>query len=215
MTETLVSRASPAIRQIISATVGANWPGMNVVVREVPAGWEYTDMDAVWARHRSPRLVRAWYLNLETLGAAGKVRVWEADRSPIGGPAVVQPAPQAYEALVHLSQVGKRLTPRLEIIVLQDAIDSQAIAVATDALLTGGKKAKEAAVTAAKLCGAATGSLCLAIAEAHAKTLAKGERFGDPSAASVTTAQTPSARRQKKSAKQLEAEIQTILRRRD
>jgi hypothetical protein len=184
---------------------------MNVVVREVPADWAYTDTS--WGRLRSPRLVRAWYLDLETLGGTGKVRVWEADRSLQGGPAVVQPAPQMHEALVHLREVGKRATPRLEIIVLQEAIDAHAIAVVVDALIPGGKKAKAEAVAAAKLCGAAAG-LCLAIAEADVKTLAKGERFEDLTAASVTTSQTPAAKRQRKSAKQLEADIQAVLSRR-
>jgi hypothetical protein len=211
-TATVVSRSSPAIKKIVAATVGPYWPGKHVVVSEVPASWQWTD--DVWSRRRT-RLEHAWYLNLDTLSAAGQVRVWKPDPelTRSDGPDAVHSAPQVYEALVHLYAMGTGKTPRLVIFVLDDAIDPQAIAVATDALLAGGKKAKEAAVKSASLCGA-TGGLCLAIAEANAKTLAKAHGFEDLTAASLTTSRTPSAKRQKKTAAQLDAEIRTILGRR-
>lgn len=198
-TDTQVSKTSPAIKQILAATVGSGWPGKRVVVRQVSQLWshiEYIDDKT-----------SAWYVQLATLGG-GMVRVWEPERPTYGGPSIVHPSPQQHEALVHAWRSGTRTG--VEIIVLEQAIDRHAVSVATDALMTGGKKAASAAVEAAKVCGA-TGGLCLAIAEAHAKAFKKGEAAGDLTPTLVSTSQTPSAKRAKKSAVQLEREIAAAL----
>lgn len=197
--DTQVSKTSPAIKQIIAATIGADWPGKRVTVREVSPSWTHTEY--------IDDKTLAWYVPLSTLGIR-HVRIWQPVRPSYGGPPVVHPAPQANEALVHVFRL--RGPQSMEIVVAEDAIDRQAVSVAADALLAGGKKASAAAAEAAKLCGA-TGGLCLAIAEAHAKSFKKGEVAGDLTATLVSTPQTPSAKRAKKSAAQLEREIKAAL----
>jgi len=201
--DTQVQKTSPAIKQIIAATVGADWPGKKVVVREVSPAWQHTEY--------IDDKTLAWYLNLSTLAETGQVRgVWRPEAVRYGGPAVIHPAPQPHEALIHVwRSQGKQ---GMEIIVREDAIDHQAVAVATDALLGGGKPKERgaAAAAAAKLCGN-TGGLCLAIAEAHAKAFKKGETFEDLHEAAHVMAFSPRGKRKKKSAAQLEREINAAL----
>lgn len=161
--DTKVSKTNPAIKKILEATLGSESPGASIVVREVPPTWEHTEY--------IDDKTKAWYLNLATLFGSGQVRVHSPERPRYGGPSVVHPAPQSHEALVHLlgRSTGRR---SVEIILREDAIDSAAVAVATDALLTGNKKA---ALQAAGSCDKTAG-ICLALAEANAKALGKGER---------------------------------------
>jgi hypothetical protein len=154
-TETPVSKTSPAIKQIIAATVGASWGGKKIVVREVPSSWEHTEY--------IDDKTLAWYLNLATL------RVWQPERVRYGGLAVMHPAPKIGEALIHVLRLQGPQS--MQIIVQEDAIDSATVSVVTDALLARDKKSAEAA---AKRCGV-SGGLCLALAEAHAKALKKVE----------------------------------------
>lgn len=198
--DTQVSKSSPAIKQIIAATVGSDWTGKKVVIREVPASWEFT-------QYIDDKL-NAWYLNLDTLSATGQVRVWSPEQPRYGGPNVVMPAPKSHEALVLAWRVPR--SQGMEIIIREDAIDPQAVAVAADALLRGGKQRGAEAAAATRLCGA-TGGLCFAIAEAQAKTFQKGERFGDLTGALVSTSETRAAKREKKTAQQLEREIAVAL----
>jgi len=192
--DTQVSRASPAVKQIIDATVGEDWPGKRVVVREVQPSWEHTEY--------IDDHTLAWYLNLATLAGTGQVRVWKPERPRYGGPAVVHPAPKDHEALVHVWRQGG--SQGMEIIVLQSAIDAAAVSVATDILLAGGgKKAAAAAAQAASVCGANTGGLCLALAEANTKALRKGQGARELTPESST--------REKKKSARLEREIQAAL----
>lgn len=159
--DTKVSKTNPAIKKILEAVLGSEAPGSSIVVREVPSTWEHTEY--------IDDKTKAWYVNLTTLFGSGQVRVYVPEDPRYGGPNIVHPAPQVHEALVHLRRLGKR---GVEIIVHEDAIDSAAVAVATDAVLAGNKKA---ALQAAGSCGKTAG-ICLALAEANAKALSKGER---------------------------------------
>jgi hypothetical protein len=185
-TDTPVSKTSPAIKQIIAATIGASWGGKKVVVREVPSSWEHTEY--------IDDKTLAWYLNLATLVGSGQVRVWQPERVRYGGPAVVHPAPKIGEALIHVLRLHGPQS--MEIIVQEDAIDAATVDVAVDALLSHDKKSAEAV---AKRCGV-TGGLCLALAEARAKSIGKIER-GEVG-------------KTKRSAAQLDREIAAVLGRR-
>lgn len=147
-TETPVSKTSPAIKQIIAATVGASWGNKKIVMHKVPSSWKHTEY--------IDDKTLAWYLNLATL------RSWRPDRPHYGGPSVIHPAPKLGEALIHVLRL--RGPQSMEIIVQEDAIDSATVAVVTDALL---ERDKKSAAEAARRCGVA-GGLCLALAEAHA-----------------------------------------------
>lgn len=153
-TETLVSKASPAIKQIIDATFKDNWQGEpswrgKVIVREEPL----LEFHAT-----NPR--PGWYVNLTTLSTKPVF----AKRMERFGPWIA-PGPGPGEVLVVRGGAG------LIIIVPEGMVDASAVGVATDALLAGDKKG---AAATAKLCGEA-GGLCMALAEAHAKALTQGE----------------------------------------
>lgn len=178
--DTQVSRTNPLVKRILAATVG-DFRG-KVVVREVPYGWthtEYIDDHSKW-----------FYLSL-----VPDVRVHHIpDRPTMRVPAYAHPAPQSHEVFVHLwRSMGKQ---GVELIVSEEAIDASTIAVATDALLEGDKKAAAEVVAGM---GPMAG-MGLAIAEAHAKALKKGERGEVP--------------KRPKTARQLDREIAAALARR-
>lgn len=202
MRETKVNKNSPAIRKILSATVGPKWTGTYVVVRELPSTWRYTGSS-------TDSRDEAWFLDLSELFGTGVTRIREPPMTRSPTPYRVEHlAPHGYDAIVRL--VGQLAKRRVEIIISDSAIDSSAIAVATDALLT---RDKSAAREAAGACGV-TADLCMALAEAHARALMKGEAAGDLTATLASTAQTPSAKRAKKTAAQLDREIAAALSRR-
>jgi hypothetical protein len=202
--DTTVSKASNEIKRLLAATVGANWRGTKVVVREIPT-WE---VDEVASTHY-PDAQQAWCFNFSTGRAlVGKIESTASGRSVYRG---ADPALNEALLIVRSTKALRPTGPKeIWIIVQEGAIDSQAIAVITDALLAGDKKG---AASAAKLCGVA-GGLCMALAEAHAHALMKGERGRDLTATLVSTSITPSANRARRSAKQLEREIQSALSRR-
>lgn len=172
--DTEVSAANALIKQIIEATLPEeNLKGKKIVVREVPSSWQHTEY--------IDDHTKAFYLNLERLVNTGQVRVHMPDRPRYGGPSVVHPAPQNHELLVQMwRSMGKK---GVDIIVAEDALDSSAIMVATDALLAKDKAGKAAAKIAVAELGPMAG-VALAIAEAQAKALGKGDRGERPKQAS-------------------------------
>lgn len=200
MRETKVRSTSPAIRKILDATVGADWSGTHVIIYELPTTWRYTG--SRWDS-RNP----AWMIDdVGVLLATGKARISSPPSAPSQVPYHVEHlAPHDREVIVRKKIVGP-----VEIIISEAAVDSDAIAIATDALLS---RDQPAAKEAADVCGA-TAELCLALANAHARALSRGENVGDLTAALTSTTQTPAAKRAKKSAAQLEREIASALSRR-
>jgi hypothetical protein len=188
MRSTKVSVTSPAIRKILSATAlsalaNRGRPGPYrgvVVVRELPSNERYVGGSV------SRGETESWLIDLSELFGSGRVRVSELSEPGRGvvtllgdwtsglADEIRHLAPQQHEALVRRGMVLSERYGKggIEIIIREDAIDSVAIAVATDALLARDKKAAQEAVGA---CGA-TSELCMALAEANAKALKTGEQ---------------------------------------
>ena len=182
---TEVSKANPAIKKILAITIGATWKGRRVLVIEAPRGWSHTDY--------IDDTTKAWYVNLDKLTAQ------PTTRPKYGGPAVELVVPEgSYEALV-IWQRFQGQDMGVEIVIPIGAIEPGCVTVATDALLSGDKRA---AAQSANECGATAG-LALAIAEAREKSLSKGEEI-------VRTGEKPSAAR----ARQLDREIAAAILRR-
>lgn len=165
-TTTQVSKSNPTIKKILAATVGASWRGRTVSILEVPPGWEqiqYIDDQ-----------MHAWYLNLATLPSA-RPYVRATPRPTYGGPNIHHKRPEGNEVFVQRERfLGKDLG--VEIAIPDDAINSAALSVATDALI---QKDKKAATAVLAQCGAFAG-LAMAIAEANVKTLGKAETGAEP-----------------------------------
>lgn len=182
---TEVSKSNAAVKRVLAATIGSAWKGRRVVVIEAQPKWSHTDY--------IDDHTKAWYVNLDKMTAS------PTRRPTYGGPAVELVVPEgSYEALV-IWQRFQGSDMGVEIVVPQGAIDPGVVATATDALLAGDKKAA-ARVTAES--GAVAG-LALAIAEARAKSLAKGEEL-------VRTGEQPSGARKR----QLDREIAEAMLRR-
>lgn len=207
-TSTEVSKSNPTIKAILVATVGGAWKGRRVVVREVSSDW--------WHASHHDDNTKAWYLNLATIAAGKTPHAQRALKAAYGEPAVRLNAPEGGDTLV-IHQKFQGHDMGVEIVIPSEysrftrgAIDSASLAVATDALL---EKNKPAAVAALAGNGALAG-LAMAIAEAHAKSLSKGQAAGDLTAASVSTSTKAVATRARKSAAQLDREIAAIVGRR-
>lgn len=209
MRSTTVSKTSPAIRKILKAALGAKDAAGHrgpIVVRELPSTSRYVPSGYVpsSAERHAPD-TGVWSVDLGELFGSNRA-TFDGVPFAVSEPArqIWDLAPRPHEALVFRRKAG------IDIVILDDAIDSSAVAVTTDALLARDKKAAQQAASA---CGV-TAELCMALADAHAKALAKGELAGDLTATLVTTSQTPSAKRAKKTAAQLDREIAAALSRR-
>jgi hypothetical protein len=198
---TEVSKSNPTIKKILAATVGPAWRGRRVTIVEAPYGWEHTQY--------IDDQMHGWYLNLATLPAI-RPYARQTPRPTYGGPNLVHKRPEGDDVFVIRERfLGKDLG--VEIVIPDHVIDhSSALSVATDALL---EKNKKSAVATLARFGVFAG-VAMAIAEAHAKTLTKGERAGDVTGAIVSTSQSASTKRAKKSAARLEREISAVLGRR-
>jgi hypothetical protein len=156
MRKTLVTKANPTIRTIVSAVPhGDLGKRFDIKVLEVPPSWK---LSFFFGDQR-----RVYYLELPEL-EGGRI----ADEPSGVRSEVKYPAPDRDEVLVIVS-------PRIHeimVVVREDALDSAAISIATDALL---EKDKQAAAAAVGEMGLMAG-IGLAIAEAQTKALGMKER---------------------------------------
>jgi len=180
---TQVSQTNPTIRRIVAVVpheeLGKRF---QVDIVEVPTNWHWTIYFG--------EVTRGFYLDMRTLGSRS-VPLSPASPPKFVGAQNRYAAPSTNEVLVRIV-----LPHDLRILVREDAFDSSAISVATDALL---ERAKRAAIEAVSGMGAMSG-LALAVAEAQARALGKREHGIVP--------------KHKRKALQLEREIEEAIKRR-